>query len=1278
MDSSGVSGGGRSHRDQGRRERHREHSSRREGSHQPKFGELIPRTLKSSSDELRQFAKTVLGDYDSTIETIQREFPRHSSRLLGVDRSQPITPISTATSFNLFEPMMKEKMNVTSEKREPPVPAGGKSIYPTFGDHHPDRNLSHKPGKTRRQSTQDSGQSSTTSDNSNKNSNRKLNSHRGKVHPYVRPNHSIMTGSSSIGLSPNQDKSIISFVSDSQRTSGGVSDLAPPTSKHPKKHKKSRHTTHQQDPVSQDSNETVIQTTSSSIETGGKRFFGAISESRSSSSNNSLLSSSPSLVDHPVSSPPLSLRSINIDTCSTDNDGMFSSKNKPEHMSLEGTSNSAGLDNLQSAKVELEKKKRTRERKQKKDMNDKDSLPTLSHMPIRTSHVTTTVGSVPTYNNYVIPSTTGMTPPTVSKGTTHHIPVKPSKLIIDPSFSLFNLEETSTDTADLQSMLKEMTLPPFLTPLHTPSTKQDSFVFTTPIINQAPLSNPNLQNSSFERLLTNEHVHSKTGTLLNTCPPPVPSAPLSTLTDTKSTANDILGDISSSDDDSSSSESEDSSSEEEDEGDINKQEKEENKKIKVEKTPDENTSFMLDQIYKQFNQPLNMLTPIKTSPKLLSHPFPLISPVSADESANLSPAKPQRNRIFHPLSDRRSIGETRNIQFETSLGFPVENSSNSNIKEVPSPSPFPVNIPSEAQTMQSESDSSSSGEESDTDSSDSDSDDEIFDQPQTSQNGNDTLKQTTSNMSQNSSLAINFSVQESKPFEFEYEDISQSEPSIEISGHERTSLKKSKSFRDSRRTQLAALTTQTDSQSQERSFDSHRSGKREREEDIPSSPNKTARIDSGTNTGIFPEDDDNRVYSCDDETPLMVHIPLSKVPELQQKTTKPQATVGPYNISASHKRTSSSTDSTAPPPPVRREREHNEGRYSSRRESSDSSYRDNYHGETSSRSHRDRRGWSVDYEGRGGSGRRGGGNDRRERWDRERYIGSSPSHHMGEDYWEYRSSTSSGQPYEGRREEPRDRGQYSVRTRGNSSDYYYERARTLKREADAFSVPGTGKAIRYMESVAYFMRHGFTQENEVKWESGISTNSSKNNTKAFKIYSDTLTLLKHCMKIGSDCKPLQAICLRCHGVLLWRMYVLKQSTVMQHHKELQDVFNSSSKLPQKSPNPPGSFSPLPSPASVGSTNSSCSGVGPAYNVSQEQNVPITRPVCAKVNEYLTLTGYVHQGVDLWKQSEIFAEHYRDIFISSDRKIGHITQFSPVAQVADWMEDSLVTIANRFT
>ena len=378
--------------------------------------------------------QTVLGDYDSTIETIQREFPHHSSRLLGVDRSQPITPISTATSFNLFEPMMKEKMNVTSEKREPPVPAGGKSIYPTFGDRHPDRNLSHKPGKTRRQSTQDSGQSSTTSD-SNKNSNRKLNSHRGKVHPYVRPNHFIMTGSSSIGLSPNQDKSI-SFVSDSQRTSGGVSDLAPLTSKHPKKHKKSRHTTHQQDPVSQDSNETVIQTTSSSIETGGKRFFGAISESRSTSSNNSLLSSSPSLVDHPVSSPPLSLRSsnsVNIDTCSTDNDGMFSSKSKFEHMSLEGTSYSAGLDNLQSAKVELEKKKRT---KQKKDMNDKTSLPTLSHMTIQTSHVTTTIGSVLTYNNCMIPSTTGMTPPTVSKGTTHHIPVKPSKLIIDPRYDI--------------------------------------------------------------------------------------------------------------------------------------------------------------------------------------------------------------------------------------------------------------------------------------------------------------------------------------------------------------------------------------------------------------------------------------------------------------------------------------------------------------------------------------------------------------------------------------------------------------------------------------------------------------------------------------------------------------------------------------------------------------------------------------------------------------------------------------------------------------------------
>lgn len=33
-------------------------------------------------------------------------------------------------------------------------------------------------------------------------------------------------------------------------------------------------------------------------------------------------------------------------------------------------------------------------------------------------------------------------------------------------------------------------------------------------------------------------------------------------------------------------------------------------------------------------------------------------------------------------------------------------------------------------------------------------------------------------------------------------------------------------------------------------------------------------------------------------------------------------------------------------------------------------------------------------------------------------------------------------------------------------------------------------------------------------------------------------------------------------------------------------------------------------------------------------------MCSKVTEYLTLTGYVHQGQELWKQADILMGQYR--------------------------------------
>ena len=71
-----------------------------------------------------------------------------------------------------------------------------------------------------------------------------------------------------------------------------------------------------------------------------------------------------------------------------------------------------------------------------------------------------------------------------------------------------------------------------------------------------------------------------------------------------------------------------------------------------------------------------------------------------------------------------------------------------------------------------------------------------------------------------------------------------------------------------------------------------------------------------------------------------------------------------------------------------------------------------------------------------------------------------------------------------------------------------------------------------------------------------------------------------------------------------------------------------------------SFSPLPSPASVGSTASSCSGAGPASSSSQDPSPTLPRQMAVKVTEHLTLSGHMHQSLELWRQSEMLAEQCR--------------------------------------
>jgi hypothetical protein len=199
------------------------------------------------------------------------------------------------------------------------------------------------------------------------------------------------------------------------------------------------------------------------------------------------------------------------------------------------------------------------------------------------------------------------------------------------------------------------------------------------------------------------------------------------------------------------------------------------------------------------------------------------------------------------------------------------------------------------------------------------------------------------------------------------------------------------------------------------------------------------------------------------------------------------------------------------------------------------------------------------------------------------------------------------------------------------------------------------KALKYMQSVAFFVKHGHAQENVDSKETSSGVN------KAYKIYGDIVSMIRYCMKIGNDCKPLIILCLKCHSALLWRMYTLKHSHMCQMQKDLQDVFNNSSttaKFHQKSPIPTGNFSPLPSPASVGSTTSSCSGPTSSVNNNNsiEQSTSINKSTSSKLSEYLTVTGYVNQSIELWRQSDAISKQYKDFFVNLDRKIGVVNQF----------------------
>ncbi|KAL5460618.1 hypothetical protein EMCRGX_G034075 [Ephydatia muelleri] len=267
--------------------------------------------------------------------------------------------------------------------------------------------------------------------------------------------------------------------------------------------------------------------------------------------------------------------------------------------------------------------------------------------------------------------------------------------------------------------------------------------------------------------------------------------------------------------------------------------------------------------------------------------------------------------------------------------------------------------------------------------------------------------------------------------------------------------------------------------------------------------------------------------------------------------------------------------------------------------------------------------------------------------------------HYNSEYWDYGSAHYDRGTRSDYEEGRRSRGYHADRSSYNSKRTLQE-ARRKKHEADSIKIPGVEKAKAYMEAVTCFMKHGYSMEHDKLQLANL-----------FKLYQDTISMIKHSQLMAGNNQPLLVLCLRCQAVLYMKLYSLKQPAASAVHKELQEYFAPSTKsCVQKSPYP-NSFSPIPSPASVGSTASTASttAVHP-QDPSPSSTITIPQHIVSKATEHLTITSYVNHSFELWRQSEQMAEHDLQFFSTLERKAGRIFNGSSLIDVVEWTEQGL--------
>ncbi|NWJ01135.1 AFF1 protein, partial [Crypturellus undulatus] len=213
------------------------------------------------------------------------------------------------------------------------------------------------------------------------------------------------------------------------------------------------------------------------------------------------------------------------------------------------------------------------------------------------------------------------------------------------------------------------------------------------------------------------------------------------------------------------------------------------------------------------------------------------------------------------------------------------------------------------------------------------------------------------------------------------------------------------------------------------------------------------------------------------------------------------------------------------------------------------------------------------------------------------------------------------------------------------TEHYIEEAKRLKHKADAMT-DRVGKAFQYLEAALAFIEYGIAIELDAPAPRA-----------AYSIFADTMDLIKFIMTLrpftdpsaSSHEKIFAVLCMRCQSVLHMAMFRYKKDTAVKYSRILNDHFKSSSRVTQapspcvaRSTGTPSPLSPMPSPASSGSSQpgsnaSSCGGSSMGPSVSVPCNIPVI------TSSYVNITSYVLYAYDIWEHADALARRNKDFF-----------------------------------